>query len=329
MRSNHQQTFSRIMKIPHNLLQLIKENERFLIVSHINPDGDAVGSVIALTQGLKKLGKSVSAYCKDPVPHIFRFLPGSELIKNRAPSSNFDVVLLLDCNSFKRAGIKEPKAGKIGVIDHHLTVEKKPDRVNYIDSDMSATAELVYALLKALRITIDKKMALNLYTGIFTDTGGFRYSNTNVKTLKIASELMQKGLNAREVAKEVYENFPYKRQKLLTLVLATLEKSGAIASVTVTKNMFKKTGTTAEDTEDFVNHARKIKGVEVGVLFREDGKNSYKISLRSKGAVNVALIAKTLGGGGHASAAGCNLKGTLPEVKNKIFKTLRKAINKK
>ncbi|GBE38926.1 MAG TPA: bifunctional oligoribonuclease/PAP phosphatase NrnA [Nitrospirae bacterium] len=314
------------MKVPVSLLKLIKENRRFLIVSHINPDGDAAGSVIALAMGLKKLGKSVYALCKDPVPHIYRFLPGSDLIKSRVPSSKFDAVLLLDCNSFKRTGFKELQAEAIGVIDHHLTAGKDPWRVNFLDPDVSATAELVYALLKALRVPIDKKMALNLYTAIFTDTGGFRYSNTNVKTLEIASELMKKGVNAWEISKEVYESYPYKRQKLLILVLATLEKRGRIASVTVTRNMYKKTNTTAEDTEDFVNHARKIKGVEVGILFRETGKNKYKISLRSKGSIDVANVAKGFGGGGHASAAGLTVDGTLKEVKSRVFKAVRKAI---
>ncbi len=317
------------MMIPLKLRKLIKENKTFLIVSHINPDGDAVGSVIALALGFKKLGKRVYILSKSPVPEIFRFLPYSKLINNKIPTADFDVLFLLDCNTLERTGFTALPAKSIAVIDHHLTASKNKYRVNLIDPSVSATGELIYNLLHALRVPIDRNIATNLYTAIFTDTGGFKYSNTSVKTLKIAASMIEAGVNTWEVSKEVYESMSVNRFRLFTSVLSTFEKQGKIACITVTRAMFKKTHTTAEDTENFVDHARGIKGIEVGILFREDAKNSYKISLRSKGSVNVASIAKSFGGGGHASAAGCKQKGTLKEVKDKVFKALRKAINKK
>lgn len=321
------------MRIPPKLLKLIKENKNFLIASHINPEGDAIGSSVALALGLKKLGKYVYILSKDPLPDIWRFLPRSDLINTKIPSMNFDVLFIIDCNTIERTGFsdrggKNLKVRTIAVIDHHLTFKKDKKHICWITPDASATGELIYRLLNALHVSIDEKIATNLYTAIFTDTGGFRYSNTSVESLRIASKLIEAGANTWEITKEVYENIPFNRLRLLTLTLSLLEKKGKLAWITVTQRMFKKTNTSAQDTENFVDYPRKIKGVEVGMLFREDGKNSYKVSLRSKGTVNVADIAKTFGGGGHASAAGCNLNGTLQEVKDKVLKDVRKAMKK-
>ncbi len=321
-----------MMRISPKLLKLIRENKNFLIVSHINPEGDAIGSSIALALGLKKLGKYVYILSKDPLPDILKFLPHSDLINTKIPPMNFDVLLMIDCNTIERTGFSTPGRSKnltakaTVVIDHHLTARKNKKYINMINPQVSATGELIYRLFNALHVSIDKKIATNLYTAILTDTGGFRYSNTSVESLRIASKLIEAGANTWEITKEVYENIPLNCLRLLTLTLSTLEKKGKIAWITVTQHMFKKTNTSAQDTENFSDHPRKIKGVEVGVLFREDGKNSYKVSLRSKGMVNVADITKTFGGGGHASAAGCKLNGTLQEVKDKVFKAIRKAL---
>jgi len=322
------------MKIPFKLLRLIKKNKSFLIVSHINPDGDSTGSCIALALGLKKLGKHVYILSRDPVLDVLKFLPCSDLINNKTPSMDFDVLLLLDCDTLERAGFsgrsrKHLKAGVTAVIDHHQTYEKNKSYVSWSCPGASATGELIYKLLKALHVPIDKKIAINLYTAIFMDTGGFRFSNTNIETLMIASKLIKAGANTWEITKEVYDNISLSSIKLLTQALLTLEKKGRIAWIIVTRKMFKNTNTSAQDTENFADHPRRIKGVEVGVFLREEGKTSYKVSLRSKGAVNVADVAKTFGGGGHASAAGCKLNGTLREVKGKILKAVRKAVSKK
>jgi phosphoesterase RecJ-like protein len=176
-------------------------------------------------------------------------------------------------------------------------------------------------------VPIDKNIATNLYTAILVDTGGFRYSNTSSESLKIASHLVEAGAKPWDITKEVYENIPYKSLKLLGLSLSTIEKKDGIAWITSTKSMFDKTGTTAEDCEDFVDFPRKVRGIEVAVFFRQDGRKTFKISLRSKGKVNVQKIAKSFGGGGHAPAAGCKIHGTLKEVQDKVFREIRKVLN--
>lgn len=334
------------MKSPPKLLKLIKENRKFLIVSHINPEGDAIASGIALALGLKKLGKYAYILSKDPLPDILKFLPDSNLINTRLPSVNFDVLIMIDCNSMERTGFSAPgKSGRGGknlkakttaVIDHHLlpshdTHYTPPEKsgqqsIRWIEPNASATGELIYRLLTLLHVQIDKKIATNLYTAIFTDTGGFRYSNTSVESLRIASKLINAGANTWEITKEIYENIPLNYFRLLTLTLSTLEKKGKIAWITVTRRMLRKTNTSVQATEDFADRPRKIKGVEVGIFFRQDRENLFKVSLRSKGAVNVADIARVFGGGGHANAAGCVIKGSLKEVQNKVFQAVRKAI---
>lgn len=322
------------MRTPPELLRLIKENKKFLIVSHINPEGDAVGSSIALALGLKRIGKSVYILNKDTVPDILKFLPYSNLISLRIPSQEFDVMFIIDCFGMERTGLKGLKAKTTVVIDHHIPHQLNGSRftvhgsrsLNWIDPDASATGELIYRLLRTLRIPIDKEIATNLYTAILTDTGGFRYSNTSPESLNIASRLIKAGADPWKITQEVYESLSFNRLRLLGLCLSILKKEGKLAWVTVTQDMFKKTDTSRQDTENLADYPRRIKGVEVGILFRQEGKGLYKISLRSKGRVNVAEIAGVFGGGGHHNAAGCELKGSLKEVKRKVFRAIRKAL---
>jgi len=321
------------MKVSPELLNLIKESKNFLIVSHINPEGDAVGSSIALALGLKKLGREVYILSKDPLPEALKFLPSSDLFKQKIPRKEFDILFLVDCNTIERTGFKTLRAKNTVIIDHHIlpvrvaeAVTNGPLSMSFIDPEASAAGELVYKLLAALKVPIDKKIATNLYAAILIDTGGFRYSNTTPESLKIASYLVESGAEPWEITKEVYENIPFNTLKLLTLAFSTLKKKDRIAWLTVTREMFKKTHTTAEDTENFVDYPRKIKDIEVAVFFREDGNKSYKISLRSKGKVDVAKIAQEFGGGGHPAAAGCNLNGSFQEVKKKVLRAVRNAI---
>lgn len=323
-------------RILSKLLELIKENKSFLIVSHINPEGDAIGSSIALALCLKKINKSVYILNKEPVPDTLRFLPSSDLISQKIPVKTFDVVFVIDCHTLERTGLKSLHAKTAVIIDHHIpsrnvtsSMFHTQQLIRWIDPEASATGELIYKLLNFLHVPLDKKMATNLYTSLYTDTGGFRYRNTTPESLEIASKLVALGADPWEITKEVYECLPFNRLKLLAMSLSTLEKAGKMACVTVTQNMFKNTKTSVQDTENFVDFPRKIKDIEVAVLFREGGKNSYKVSLRSKGKVNVANIAKKFGGGGHAMAAGCTLKGSLLEVKDKVLKVVRKAIKNK
>jgi phosphoesterase RecJ-like protein len=323
------------MKIPPKLRDIVKENNKFLIVSHINPEADAIGSCIGLALGLRKLGKHTRILSRDPIPGTLQFLPRADLVSTKIPSAAFDVLFLIDCNDPQRTGLPGLQAQATVIIDHHIPTPNitrhtfnSRQLIKLIDKDASAAGELVYRVLHYLDITIDRPIATNLYTSIYSDTGGFRYSNTGQATLKIAASLIEAGASPWEITKEIYESVPEKTLRLLALTLTTMERNGAIASLTINRHMFNKTKTSAEDTENFVDYPRKIKGVEVAVLFREEARNVYKLSMRSKGTVNVAEIARTFGGGGHANAAGCRLSGTLPEVKKKAFGAIRKAMKK-
>ena len=203
--------------------------------------------------------------------------------------------------------------------------------MHILDSAASSTGVIIYRILKFLGIEIDQAIAQNIYTTIVSDTGSFRYSNTNTETFNIAAELVQKGVDPSEISQALYENEPLRKIELFKLAIPTLEITAdkSIASIYVDKDMFKETGTTRQDTEGFVNIPRSIKGVEVSLLFREEGKagdQDWKISLRSKGRVNVAKIAESFGGGGHARAAGCSLKGTIEEVKSLVIGSVQEAL---
>jgi phosphoesterase RecJ-like protein len=322
------------MKISSKLLNLVKQNRSFLIVGHINPEGDSLGSCLALALGLKKLGKKdICVLSRDPVPEVLKFLPSAKTVKQKPPRKEFDVVFIVDCNTVERTGFEGFNAGKTGIIDHHVlpanTAESelhKPVSASLIDPDAAAAGVLIYKVLTALKVPIDRSIAINLYTALLVDTGGFRYSNASPESLEIASHLVEAGAKPWGIAKELYENVPYDSMALLGLSLSTLKKKDGIAWITTTKSRFKKTGTTAEDCEDFVDYPRRVKDIEVAVFFRQDGEKTFKISLRSKGGVNVQKIAKRFGGGGHAPAAGCKVNGTLREAQDKVLKAVRKAM---
>lgn len=323
-----------MMKISSKLLSLIKQNNSFLIVGHINPEADSLGSSLALSLGLRKLGKKdICVLSRDPVPETLRFLPSSKAVRQKPPAREFDVVFIVDCNEVKRTGFEGFRTKKTAIIDHHVLPANAATSEFYrslsaslIDPAAAAAGLLVYRVLNALKVPLDKNIATLLYTAILTDTGGFRYSNASSESLKTAAHLVEAGAKPWDISKEVYESVPFKSMKLLGLSLATLERKDGIAWINATKHMFDKTGTTSEDSEDFVDFPRKVKDAEVAVFFRQDGKNTYKLSLRSKGRVNVQKIARNFGGGGHVAASGCKINGTLKEVQDKVFRAVRKAI---
>jgi phosphoesterase RecJ-like protein len=320
-------------RISSKLLRLIKENQRFLIVTHLNPEGDAIGSSLGLAMGLKKMGKAVYLLDRDPVPETLRFLPASELFRRKPPDDTPDVLILIDCNTIERTGFTSLKAGDTIIIDHHGPEQEVSRAVRsgkisgaLISTTASATGELVYRLLLTLGVPIDKDIATNLYASIMVDTGGFKYSNTTSRSLRIASKLVEAGAEPWRIAREVYENIPYRAMRLLSLSFSTLQKKDGVAYITVTRDMFKRTGTTAQDTENFVEYARWISGVEVALLFREEDGGIIKVSLRSKGRIDVSEIARAFGGGGHAPAAGCRIKGTLESVRKRVLRLVSDAI---
>lgn len=309
----------------------INKGKTFLVSSHVNPEGDAVGSLLSLALGLKELKKDVTAYLYDPVPKIFKFLPFADKVTNKIDESKiYDTILVVDCGQKDRLGedfSKIKNRGKLINIDHHATNTRFGD-INVIDDDACAAGEMVYDLLKAIPVSITGDIATNIYTSIVTDTGSFRYSCTTPKTFDIAGEMLKLGVSPWDISQRVYETNPLNRLQLLASVLNTLDVSsdGKVASLVVTLEMLNKANATKEEADGFVNYARTIEGVEVGVLLRETKQGEYKISFRSRGRIDVSAIALEFGGGGHMNAAGCQIKGSLQEVREKVVEATEKKI---
>ncbi|HEX3036766.1 MAG TPA: bifunctional oligoribonuclease/PAP phosphatase NrnA [Thermodesulfobacteriota bacterium] len=329
------------------IIDIIRGGKRFLITSHENPDGDAIGSMLALGLSLEQVDKEIVYYNKDGTPAFLKFLSGGDRVFTSLDNINtdFDATFVVDCTDTGRAGGEFEKfqnTGRCGIviiIDHHQTTRPSAD-LYLLNPQASSTGMIIYSLLKALSVRLNSGRPLEIapdianciYTTILVDTGSFRYSNTNEETFKVAAELLQLGVNPPEIAQALFENEPLKKIKLLGLVLPTLEitEDGQIASVFVDREMFKSTGTSRVDTDGIINLPRSIEGVEVAVLFREEEPSEngtrWKVSLRSKGRVNVAQIAEKFDGGGHERAAGFSVFGTLPEAKRSVFNSISEAL---
>ncbi len=325
--SNKNKDISMIDKI----IEILKERDNFLIVSHKSPDGDTIGANFALTASLLKLGKDVVSFCDNNLPFEYQFLlddripfiTETELILNR----KFEVMIMVDCSDSGRLSMFQEFRSNSEIlinIDHHRTNDNFGN-INLVYPNYSSTGEIVFEILKNGKFYVDKYIATAIYTAILTDTGSFRYSNTNPTTFKVASELLEYGINCWEIAEKVYENKPYKRILLLRDALNSLSLSDnkKVAIMTLHKNIMDKYDATGEDTDGFVNIGRSIAGVEISILIREE-KNGCKLSFRSRGNLDVAEIAKRLNGGGHKNAAGAFIEKTADEVES-IIKELIKS----
>lgn len=317
------------MSDPARIITALKQCRTVLISAHRSPDGDTLGSQIALMLALEKTGMTVTAHNLDPVPDIYRFLPHAGRIKTGKPvPGRYDAHVVVDADP-PRTGLfdKSYPADVLINIDHHITNPREWP-LTWLDPEASACGEMIYKLLLELGTPLDRDIALCLYTAIFTDTGSFRYSNTSPESMKIAATLLEAGADPWLVTENVYESFAFRRLKLLGHVLAGMERSpdGRIAWVVVSEELYRRTGTTAEDTDNFVNFVRSVKGVEVAVLFRETSATQYKISLRSKGRVDLTGLAQSLGGGGHKNAAGGLMQGPLDEVVTKVVSEVGRTV---
>ncbi|MBI5143082.1 MAG: bifunctional oligoribonuclease/PAP phosphatase NrnA [Nitrospirae bacterium] len=315
------------MKIPDALTGAIRQAQSVLLVAHVSPDGDALGSSLALARALRGMGKSVSILDKDAVPRIYRFLPGWEAVSAELPDVSGgepDALVLLDCGELERTGFKSLPGRVKLVVDHHLT-ERSYGDVRWVLPTVSSTGEMVYNLIRALGAEIDAKTALCLYTAIFTDTGGFRYSSSTPSSFRAAADLVELGVKPWSITENVYESISPARMRLMGMAINGIRFHDDVAVIVVTHDMYRETGTTDEDTENFANLARSIQGVEVAVFIRQTGPESFKVSMRSKGRVNVAAIAETIRGGGHHNAAGGKMDGTLAEVEERIVVALKNA----
>jgi phosphoesterase RecJ-like protein len=312
------------MRMKARIKELIAEGRHFLITTHIDPDGDAIGSVFAFAFALESLGKKATVYLKDQVPYRYEFLPGPR-VHHAIPHDTFDAVFVLDCGSLFRIGNGDEnvaKAKDIVNIDHHDTNDHF-GTINYVDKAASSAGEIIYGLLKYLNVTVDKNIAVNIYTAVFTDTGSLRYDNTSLNAYRVCEDMIRAGASPSRIATMVYENHPKERYLLLGEVLRTLATyDDRIAMVHVTGDMFEKTGTSSEFVDGFVEFIKEIRGIEVAVLMRELRQGLYKISMRGKGTVDVAAVCNMFGGGGHKNAAGCRIEGNMEEARERLLEAL-------
>ena len=320
------------MKNYDDVVKVLKEKKKILIASHINPDGDAIGSTLALGSTLTKMGKEVLMYNRDGVPPTLAFLAGADRIVKDIPRTPFDAAILVDCSSADRAGAPFEKAVVKGpkiAIDHHRIDESSVD-ISCVDDGASSTGEVVLKILKRMGAKIGKDIAMCIYCTLAVDTGFFRYSNTTEEVLKVAAELVSMGADPWTVAKNLEESHPAERLFLLARSLdsLTLSPDGRYAYMDVTQKMIKETNADIEMSDEFAGIPRSILTVEISALFREISAGKIKVSLRSKEKIDVSEIAKKFGGGGHSHAAGCSITGTLPEARQKIEQAVREALKK-
>ena len=319
-RSNIEQSPERAA---NRVLEAIQQRQSFLITAHARPDGDAVGSVLACSMMLEQMGKQADMVLYDRVPMIYRTLPCADRIRC-APSvgQQYDAVILLECDGTARSKVKGLDDQFLINLDHH-TSGREFANVNWIDTRSSAVAEMVCRLMRMAAIIITPDMATCLYTAVLTDTGSFCYEGTNAHTFALAQDLVQLGANPSRIAQDIYFSNPASKMRLLGTALTTLQREGHIAWLWVTHTDMLYSGAEEEDCEGIVNYAIGISGVEVAVFLRELPDHRLRLSLRSKGMVNVANVAEGFGGGGHKNASGCTLEGPLFAAIDCILKELR------
>ncbi len=331
------------MDLPfQEFFEFISDKQRFIIGCHVHPDGDAIGSTLALGRALSQMGKQVIMICSDGVPNVYRFLEGSALIRSDYNSSDFtpadcnsadycpnhfqepEVIISVDCAEKERIALPEEIFKKnlpIINIDHHKT-NIGFGRLNLIQPDAAATGEVIYRLLTSGGIKMDNKIAVALYTAIATDTGFFRYPNTSWYTMEIAAELVKNyQVDLAKVAEQVHDQKSYNSIRLLGEVLNSIQVGvdGKVAWAVLNQQMLAKYPVENEETESYVNYARSIEGVEIGILFKEFKPGEIKLSWRSTTAVDVSKLAANFGGGGHARAAGCNINGPLERIITEVL----------
>ena len=320
----------------NQIIRYLKNSDHILVASHTNPDGDAIGSLIAMGLCFDGLNKKSTLYNESPIPAVYRFLPAANRVENTVKNGKYDLAVILDCGDLQRIGKAVSAVRQIPIIvniDHHVT-NTRFGHLQLIDTSACATAEIIYRLIKRMNVSFDKAIATSIYTGILTDTGSFRFSNTNRAAFSICQEMVELGVDPYNIAQHVYGTYSLGRIKLLNLALDSIEISnnGKLSIMTLSQDMFDETNTQAEDGDGLINYAKRIEDVKVAALIQENrnGKekskknNRFDVSLRSDGTVDVASIAASFGGGGHSIAAGFSIETTLSDITSQILKLAEK-----
>ncbi|PKM96581.1 MAG: bifunctional oligoribonuclease/PAP phosphatase NrnA [Elusimicrobia bacterium HGW-Elusimicrobia-3] len=311
------------------LEELILNSNTFFLAGHLNPDGDTIGSMLAIGSVLRRLGKKVRLFSQDPVPENLRFLPNVRAVRSRPPKVKFDAAILLECSVPSRGGALEPvlkRCGQVVNIDHHKTSEFYGD-INIVEPHSSSTAEIVYRLFYNMNVNISRREAACLYTGMVTDTGRFHFPATSPRTMQVASRLLETGFKFSRINDLLYATKACEALKVLGRALGSLEfkAGGKLAVMTLTLADFKEADARPEHAENVINYGMMPPGVKATVMFREEA-GRISVTFRSRGHLDVSLVAKTFGGGGHRNASGCRVKASLKEAQEKVIPVLTKLL---
>ena len=313
----------------------INKTKSFLITSHVNLEGDALGSALAVRYLLRALGKKAEVVMEDECPPEYRFLPGAKTVKKLKDLKRikYDVFIAVDCSDLGRCrAVSElvDRSKPVINIDHHFSNSRFGD-VNWVDPKSSCACEMIFRLFKEMRIPVGRKEALCMYTGILTDTGSFRHPNTTYMTHSIASELMRLGIDGSEVYAHIYQSIGFEDIELLLRALNTIKLDGknGIAHFSL-KNMFLGGRKMSFDlTEQILSFGRMIAGVKAVVLFKEnpDKPGQVRVNLRSVREVDISAVARMFGGGGHKNASACTVNGKLETIRKKVLKQIVRLLN--
>jgi len=305
------------------VLKHIEQRNQFLLTSHARPDGDAIGSALACRQILRAMGKEAEVVLRDGVPRVYRPLPfADKVVQADRVNGAYEAAIILECDSIQRTRLEGLEERFLISIDHHLSGRPFAN-VNWIDPTAVATAEMVYCLAREAGVKISPEIATCLYTAVLTDTGSFMFEGTNERTFTLARELVLAGANPAHCARNVYFGHSTAKMRLLGAALSTLHRAGPLAWTSVSQEQMESCHAKEEDCEGLVNYMLSIHDVEVAAFFRELPDGRYRVSLRSKGGLNVAAVAERFGGGGHQCASGCSLDGPLPVATARILAQLR------
>ena len=311
------------------IVEALRARRRFVLSSHSRPDGDSIGSQLAMAYALQAMGKEVTVVNADPAAPPLMAFPGVPEIRI-APSADgdFDAAIIMECGDLKRTGVTGLDRFFVINIDHHPG-NTGFGQINWFNAGAAACAEMVYEVVRALGVPLSKEIATHIYLAILTDTGSFHYSSMSTRTFDICRECLDAGVDPAQVARMVFDSNNLGRLKLFGAVLnlMQIDPSGRIATLHVDHEMTLAAGGTYEDTEGLVNMPLTVKDIVASVFFKQEQGNEYRVSLRSKGDIDVNVIAKMYGGGGHKNASGCTLTGALDELQKTLTKQLEGAID--
>jgi bifunctional oligoribonuclease and PAP phosphatase NrnA len=311
------------------IVEAIRTRQRFVLSSHSRPDGDSIGSQLAMAYALKALGKDVVAINADQAPPPLMTFPGVlEITIAPHADGEFDAAIIMECGDLARTGVSGLERFFVINIDHHPG-NTGYGQINWFDSGAAACGEMVFDVVRALGVKLSVEIATHIYLAILTDTGSFHYSSISPRTFEICRETLEAGVDPVLVARNVYDSNNMGRLKLFGAVLSAMEidQTGRIAIVYLDREMARAAGGTYEDTEGLVNLPLTVKEIQAVVFFKQEEGDEYRVSLRSKGEIDIGAVAKEYGGGGHKNAAGCTVTGAIDELRRIFIEKLERAID--